>query len=494
MRFAALSIGVCTAGAIAQSFGGFADPVEIEPGFIIADIAAGDLNGDGADDLVIVPLVSAVAKIALSNGDGTFDLSDLALAGAAAVAAEVADVNGDGLLDCVIANQAIDGIEVFIGDGVGGLVSMGADDVGMNAPIGLACGDLDDDGVVDLLITGDTTAIPLHNDGAGDFTPIEPISAKGDFLFPLLADVNDDGFDDAILPDINGSTLFVALNVDLFFTIPDEYDIFAPSVAAGDLDDDGDLDLAIPSSASVALMHNDGDGDFAAPVSIPLDGSGRNIGLSDLEGDGDLDIVATTALSAFVYISDGRGAFAEPVEIPSLFDDPLIVIMADFTGDLLDDLVLGPNFNIVFTAHVNLSLGLPPARFALMSPANGAAGLALPEDANGWGGGAVLTWERAAGLNVTYDLVIATDADLNDVIHTATGLEDPAYQIPEKVIAPGATYYWGVVAFNPLGEEVSTPPSSEFATACPADTNDDGQLNILDFVTFQLQFQSGCDL
>jgi len=75
--------------------------------------------------------------------------------------------------------------------------------------------------------------------------------------------------------------------------------LFSPrSVAHGDFDDDGDLDLAIAitdeqaTNDGLAVHLNQGDATFAGAVSFAPDGDYRAVDVGDLDGDGILDIVA----------------------------------------------------------------------------------------------------------------------------------------------------------------------------------------------------------
>lgn len=98
--------------------GTFANPVLFPAGVNPACLATGDFNHDGKLDLVVSNLnpITFPISILLGTGDGTFQPRK----GYPAVALgtpQVADVNGDGFLDIVMANQA--GPEVLLGKGDG---------------------------------------------------------------------------------------------------------------------------------------------------------------------------------------------------------------------------------------------------------------------------------------------------------------------------------------------------------------------------------------
>jgi hypothetical protein len=68
-------------------------------------VRAGDIDGDGAPDLVISDVSSSTLSLFLGDGHGNFSQSPISLdAGAPVNDFELADLNGDGTLDIVTAN------------------------------------------------------------------------------------------------------------------------------------------------------------------------------------------------------------------------------------------------------------------------------------------------------------------------------------------------------------------------------------------------------
>lgn len=116
----------------------------------------------------------------------------------------------------------------------------------------------------------------------------------------------------------------------------------------------------------------------------------------------------------------------------------------------------------------------PPADFALLSPADGAGGVATNP---------TLLWEpasRATG----YHLVLADNPGLSSPIIDAAGLATTSYAVAPGLLEHSATYYWGVTASNSLGSTDSTPypavfttrdapPPGAFALFAPADGEQD---------------------
>lgn len=75
------------------------------------------------------------------------------------------------------------------------------------------------------------------------------------------------------------------------------------TVALGDLDGDGDLDLVVgPNSGRFAVLINDGTGTFGPAVTYSTAGSqARAVALGDLDGDGDLDVVVGSPVPMGVF-------------------------------------------------------------------------------------------------------------------------------------------------------------------------------------------------
>ena len=82
------------------------------------------------------------------------------------------------------------------------------------------------------------------------------------------------------------------------------------SVAIGDLDGDGDLDLAVANwySDNVSVLLGNGDGTFQSAVNYGAGEYPSSVAIGDLDGDGDLDLAVANTISNNVSVLINIGA------------------------------------------------------------------------------------------------------------------------------------------------------------------------------------------
>jgi hypothetical protein len=79
-------------------------------------VAVADVNGDGRPDLVVANFSSNSVSVLLGNGNGTFQSAVNFGVGSGAISVAVADVNGDGRPDLVVANYHSNTVSVLLGN------------------------------------------------------------------------------------------------------------------------------------------------------------------------------------------------------------------------------------------------------------------------------------------------------------------------------------------------------------------------------------------
>ncbi|HEV2350470.1 MAG TPA: FG-GAP-like repeat-containing protein [Terriglobia bacterium] len=122
------------------------------------------------------------------------------------------------------------------------------------------------------------------------------------------------------------------------------------SVAVGDFNGDGKLDLAVANywSDNVTILMGKGDGTFAPTGQSPATGSNPlSVAVGDFNGDGKLDLAVANVLSENVTIllGNGDGTFAPTAQSPSASGYPSSVAVGDFNGDGKLDLVVATSSN-----------------------------------------------------------------------------------------------------------------------------------------------------
>jgi hypothetical protein len=180
----------------------------------IRAMAFGDLNLDGKLDLALTDANSGTLWILLGNNDGTFQAPRNAGSVPRIVSSMTsADVNGDGYLDLIMPwpEGEPGGVSVLLGNGEGTFSSPVNYLVG-NGPTGIAVNDLNADGILDIVVANDDIIIPspynnlaiLLGNGDGTFQSSlnYSIISSGNALPSgiLVADFNGDGKLDMAIP------------------------------------------------------------------------------------------------------------------------------------------------------------------------------------------------------------------------------------------------------------------------------------------------------
>jgi hypothetical protein len=282
--------------------------------------SAADLNGDGFMDLVATFVTDPVTgksstAVFLGNGDGTFKPGvyydvpgDIT----------IDDVTGDGKPDIVVLTNP--GVTTLIGKG-DGTFTVGPVSATSRTTFGQAAAQVitgNFNGKTDLL-TGGTV---LLGAGDGTFTVGSPISSD---------------------PTLN-------------------FDSSVPTVAVGDLNNDGKLDVVVSQPGFVAIFYGNGDGTFKVGPRYAALADYEQVAITDIDGDGNADIVVGASTGGIytdggydilpplfqILMGRGDGTFVDSADYnQGSYGGPqegaLEIASADFNGDKKPDvLVFGP--------------------------------------------------------------------------------------------------------------------------------------------------------
>jgi hypothetical protein len=253
-------------------------------------VVVGDFNNDGNLDLAVANAASSSVSILLGTGTGTFGPStEFPSGGLNSVSVAVGYFNNDGNLDLAVANKdhniaVSSSVSILLGTGTGTFGPPTNFPSGGEDPASVAVGDFNSDTILDLAVGNQGTNNQTANNvsillgtGTGTFDP--PTSFPSGGITP-------------------GGPIYVAV---------------------GDFNNDGDLDLAVANGNllvvnapnNVSILLGTGTGTFGPPSNISTGSTPTSIAVGDFNNDGDLDLAVAnfTSNSVSIFLGTGTGGF-----------------------------------------------------------------------------------------------------------------------------------------------------------------------------------------
>ena len=363
-------------------------------------IARGDLDGDGKPDMVVSNFSSndiSVFHNTCTPGNISFSLIKNYLANPEPEGIKIDDINGDGKPDVI--GTSINGhlFSVWLNESVSANLVLASrqDFILGNSfwPRGVATGDIDGDGKVDVVTADNNKIIDFTNNtshgtvsvsrnvsGVTSLSFEPPVSFNtGDYSRSVLvADIDGDGKPDVATANQGDNSVSVFLNnstlgnIDLSLQQTLALSGNGEQITMGDIDGDGNIDLIVSNLTGTPLVSvfrntsSRGLISFALPVTIATGGP-LGISVGDIDGDGKPDLAVANYNTGYVSVlkntsSPGNISFAQRIDF-SAGNSLVDVKIGDVDGDSIPDLtVTNANDNIVSVLtkkppHYLLNLG-----------------------------------------------------------------------------------------------------------------------------------------
>lgn len=326
-------------------------------------VAVGDFNRDGKQDLAVVNLNADNVTILSGNGTGAFPTASTVGAGDEPGSVAVGDFNRDGKQDLAVTNGASDDVTILSGDGTGAFPNSSTITAGIS-PSSVAVGDFNNDGNQDLAVANISSAdVTIRlGDGMGGFPTATTVSNNNGYLSSsvVVGDFNNDGRQDiAVALEVlmmmkgfvgvwfgDGTGHFPGFIAPTF-----EVEVNPLAVAAGDINNDGKLDLVAANSSSdnVTTLVNIcnatpcSGANFKQAVDSPIGVVDEpfSVAVGDFNRDGRDDMVTANFGSgnATILLGDGTGSFPNTSTVAAE-GGPFAVVVGDFNNDGKQDLAI----------------------------------------------------------------------------------------------------------------------------------------------------------
>ena len=502
--------------------GTFQAKTDYTVGTLPVAIVVGDFNGDGNADIIVANQTDRSLSVLLGTGNGTLLPASTIVLDTPPLGLNTADFDRDGKLDLAVTLSSGD-LRLLPGNGDGTFRNKGS--AGVHSPNLLGIVDFNSDGKADFAIGFFGSLYTYLGNGDGTFQTAGNANAGNNTTAVAFGDLNGDGVTDLVFTDGVSIVNVLLCRADGTCATAVSYPAGTSPVAVtlADVDGDGKLDVVAVNSGgnTISVLLGKGDGTLQAQTTFTVGSSPQGIVAGDFNSDGRTDLAVVNSLSDSVTVV--LGTLASTLQVtsthsgnflfnqsgatytltvtnsgPAIISDTVTVVdtlpaglnatamggagwtctLATLTCTQTASLAVGASYqpitlvvNVTATSAVtNLVTASSPSSVpaiatdptdvsalpppVIVSPLAGQTGVSVATP---------LTWNPAAGAT-SYDVYFGTSAPPPLV----TSVAGTSYT-PPTALALGTVYYWRIVARNAAGS-ASSPTASFITAAAPSYT------------------------
>lgn len=315
--------------SVSLGTGSFGAATTFPTGNAPISVAVEDVDGDGHLDIMTANQGSSNISVLLGTGTGSFGAATSFPLGAAPQSMTVADVNKDGKLDVITANDHFFSVSVLLGTGTGSFGAPALYPTGSRANViagsrSVPVADVNGDGNLDIIVANyfSNTLFVLLGTGTGSFGVATAFPLGAGSLAVAVADVNGDGKPDVI----TSRSVLLGTGTGSFGSAtpldPGDLSILPWSLVVTDVNRDGKADLVFSANngdgvtAYVSILLGTGTGSFGAATNFSVGNGPTSVAVADVDSDGKLDIITANQGSNNVSVllqGEAIGFTAQPV-------------------------------------------------------------------------------------------------------------------------------------------------------------------------------------
>ncbi|CAF1034096.1 unnamed protein product [Adineta steineri] len=279
-----------------------------DPGSVVVYSVTADFNNDHLWDIATVDFINSKMIVFLGYGNRTFAKPVSYSTGPSSepYTMAVSDFNMDNQVDIVVVNKMANNIGVFLGYGNGSFEAQVTYSTGnLSTPASIATGDLNNDNITDIVVSNkgaNNVAVFLgHTNGIITMEAMYPMPEESSPVWVSIADLNNDQNQDIIVANQNANNIGVLFgygngSFESVLTYTSDNTNGPVSVAAGDLNNDGWIDVVVANSfiSNIVIFFAIGNNTISSTATyLPRPFLAYvSISIKDVNNDTHLDIIA----------------------------------------------------------------------------------------------------------------------------------------------------------------------------------------------------------